>query len=431
MRAEFPDKLQFLFEPHRYKVAYGGRGGAKSWGFARALLIQAAERRLRVVCARETQQSIQQSVHALLKDQIAALGLGGHYTVLESRIIGRAGSEFMFAGLRHNVDAIKSLEGADIVWVEEAQVVSKASWDILIPTVRKDDSEIWISFNPVLATDATYKRFVLSPPSSAVVAFMSWRDNPWFTEVLRAEMEDERERDRENYEHIWEGKVRSSVAGAIYGAELAKARAEGRVCSVPYDRTKPVDCYWDLGFGDTNAIWFAQAYGGWYNFIDYLEGRGQTIADYCVQMQERKYVYGTMYLPHDGVDAIIHANLTGDRSRSPDMLLRGAGHRVRIVPKLHITSGLNAARTVFPQCRFDAERCADGLQGLAHYQWGEPAKNGREARVPLHNFASHPADAFRTAAVALKTPQVEREKESLPAAPPKPPRVPGAYVPFG
>ena len=390
-RAEFPEKLGFLFHPHRYKVAYGGRGGTKSWGFARALLILGAARCLRIVCARETQQSIQQSVYQLLVDQIQRLGLQAEYEIQAARIMGRNGSEFIFVGLRHNVNAIKSLEGADIVWVEEAQVVTKGSWDILVPTVRKDGSEIWVSFNPELETDETYKRFVLTPPPGAMVVKIGWRDNPWFPEVLRVELEHERAKDQASYEYIWEGNCRSSITGAIYGAELKRATEDGRICSVPYDRTKPVDTFWDLGFGDTNTIWMAQHYGGWFNFIDYLEGRGQTIADYCVQLQARGYVYGTDWLPHDGVDAMLHGRLTGDRSRSPEQLMRAAGRRVRVAPKLQITSGINAARTILPQCRFDAERCADGLQALRHYQWGELAKTGREARQPLHNWACfHP-----------------------------------------
>src|SRR5262245_60232648 len=131
--AQFPDKLACLFEPKRYKILYGGRGGAKSWGVARALLILGASRSLRILCAREFQNSIADSVHKLLSDQIAALGLAGHYDVLQTAIRGRNGTEFRFEGLRHNVTKIKSYEGVDICWVEEAQSVSKESWDTLIP----------------------------------------------------------------------------------------------------------------------------------------------------------------------------------------------------------------------------------------------------------------------------------------------------------
>ena len=152
-KAQFPQKLEFLSKPYRYKVAYGGRGSGKSWGFARELLIQGATKKLRVLCAREIQRSIKQSVHQLLSDQIQQLNLGSFYQVLESEIRGINGTQFNFTGLANNtVESIKSFEGVDIVWVEEAQTVSKRSWDILIPTIRKPKSEIWVSFNPDLGS---------------------------------------------------------------------------------------------------------------------------------------------------------------------------------------------------------------------------------------------------------------------------------------
>ena len=186
--ADFPKKLQFLFEPYRYKVAYGGRGSGKSWSMARALLLQASNKPLRILCAREVQRSIKQSVHTLLNDQIQALGLGPLYEVLETEIRSRSGSSFSFTGLATNtVESIKSFEGCDVVWIEEAQTVSKKSWDILIPTIRKPDSEIWVSFNPNIDTDDTYQRFVVEPPDNAKVVKVNYTDNPWFPEVLETE----------------------------------------------------------------------------------------------------------------------------------------------------------------------------------------------------------------------------------------------------
>ena len=127
MQAEFPEKLGFLFEPYRYKIAYGGRGGAKSWAFARALLLLGIQKPLRILCARETQRSITDSVHKLLSDQVAALGIESHYTIQNAAILGRNGTEIIFAGIRQNVHNIKSYESVDICWVEEAQTVSKHS----------------------------------------------------------------------------------------------------------------------------------------------------------------------------------------------------------------------------------------------------------------------------------------------------------------
>lgn len=427
--ARFPQTLDFLFAPHRYKVAYGGRGGAKSWGFARALLILGAQKPLHILCARETQKSIDASVHRLLRDQIKALGLEAYYEVQRNAILGSNGTDFIFAGLKHNITSIKSVEACDIVWVEEGQSVSDESWSVLIPTIRKEGSEIWVSFNPKFETDAAYERFIVTPPRSAKVIEINWRDNPWFPETLQVEREDLLATDPDECEHVYEGKCITVVKGAIFGAEMKKVQEEGRICSVPYDRTKPVDTFWDLGYGDDTAIWFAQAYGGCYNLIDYHEDSGQTIEEYLIRLQRRGYVYGTDYLPWDAVDAIVHKKLAGDRSRSIEMLLRASGRKVRVVPKLPVIDGINAARTILPLCRFDAKKCADGLRSLRLYQWGPATALGVHRRTPLHDGASHAADAFRALALTLKQPEKEPDERPTPS----PRRVwgPGDYAPFG
>jgi len=196
-KAEFPVKLACLFEPKRYKVLYGGRGGAKSWGVARALLIKGAKDPLRILCAREFQVSIKDSVHKLLADQIEQLGLAEFYEITNTAIRGRNGTEFSFVGLKNNIMSIKSFEGVDICWCEEAQTISKTSWNVLIPTIRKDNSEIWVTFNPELETDDTYQRFVISPPDNAFVQKITWRDNPWFPQTLREEKENLEVRDHD------------------------------------------------------------------------------------------------------------------------------------------------------------------------------------------------------------------------------------------
>ena len=233
--AQFPSKLDFLFEPHRYKVAYGGRGSGKSWGFARALLLQAANKPLRVLCAREVQRSIKNSVHQLLSDQIQALGLGQFYEVLESEIRGLNGSLFVFTGLATNTaESIKSYEGIDRVWCEESQTISKKSWDILIPTIRKPESEIWVSFNPGLDTDDTYMRYCVNPPENAKVVKLNYMDNPWFSEVLEIERQHS-EKTNPDYANIWLGDCKAAVDGAIYANEIREAQEGNRITPVPYD----------------------------------------------------------------------------------------------------------------------------------------------------------------------------------------------------
>lgn len=202
---EFPEKLGDIFLPNRYKVAWGGRGGAKSWAFARAALLLGRSKPLKILAAREYMNSLSESVYALLLEQIYMLGLDDFYTATKSEIVGKNGTRFFFAGLKTNPRSIKSVEGIDIAWVEEAENVSKESWDLLIPTVRKDGSEIWVVFNPNSKGDDTYQRFVVTPPEGAWVVNMNWRDNPWLPRALRQEMEECKRRSMADYLHIWEG----------------------------------------------------------------------------------------------------------------------------------------------------------------------------------------------------------------------------------
>ena len=205
-RIEIGERARFLYEEQaRYKVLYGGRGSLKSWSAARTLLLMGGQQRLRILCAREFQNSIADSVHRVLADQIGLMGLGDFYQVQNTAIVGANGTEFIFVGLRYNIESIKSLEGIDICWVEEAERVSERSWEILVPTVRKAGSEIWVTFNPAQESDPTYQRFVVNPPPGAIVRRVSWKDNPWLPDVLRQEAEYLRRTDPDAYCHVWEG----------------------------------------------------------------------------------------------------------------------------------------------------------------------------------------------------------------------------------
>ena len=210
LNLETPLAFGYLFDPPlgetRYRVAYGGRGSAKSWQFARALLVHGLSHKLRILCAREYQASIKDSVHRVLADQITRLGLEGSYTVQEASIIGKNGTEFLFKGLKRDISQIKSTEGIDICWIEEAEAVSDHSWKILTPTIRKDGSEIWVTFNPALESDPTYQLFVAKPTDRAIVRYVTYDDNPWFPDVLRAEADEMFLTDPEAHAHVWRGK---------------------------------------------------------------------------------------------------------------------------------------------------------------------------------------------------------------------------------
>jgi len=407
-RAEFPVKLEGLFKKSRYKVLYGGRGGAKSWGIARALLIKGAKDPIRILCAREFQTSIKDSVHKLLCDQIESLGLLSFYEITQTSIRGRNGTEFSFVGLKNNVSNIKSYEGVDICWVEEAQTTSRLSWNILIPTIRKQGSEIWISFNPELETDETYQRFVAVPPADCITMKVNWSDNPWFPDTLKLEKDSLKLRDEEAYNQVWEGLCRQTVDGAIFAKEMQQAEKDGRICRVPYDATKPVHAVFDLGWSDSTAIWFLQFVGMETRLIRYIEDSQKTISYYLATMQTYGYVYDTIWLPHDAENKTLAA-----AGRSIDDIVRAAGYKTQIMPRVPILDSINAARTIFPNCYFDREHTADGLACLRHYRYEVDPETGQFSRNPLHDHYSHGADAFRYIALMIKEPPKRKKSAQI------------------
>jgi phage terminase large subunit len=406
--ADFPEKLSCLFEPDysRYRVLYGGRGGAKSWGIARALLIKAARQPLRILCAREFQTSIKDSVHKLLSDQIFAMGMQGLFEITQNTIRGRNGSEFNFVGLKNNIANVKSYEGVDIAWVEEANTTSKLSWSTLIPTIRKEGSEIWVSFNPELETDETYQRFVANPPENAIVQKINWSDNPWFPETLRLEKDNLFARDREAYNTVWEGMCRQTVDGAIFAKEIQQAEFEGRITRVPYDPVKPVLAIFDIGWADATAVWFVQFIGMETRLIRYYETTQTTISQILAKMQTFGYVYDTLYLPHDAQNKTLAAN-----GRSIEEIVRNAGYNVRIIDRTPIADSINAARTIFSKCYFDRENCYEGLQCLRHYRYDVNPETGNFSQKPLHDNYSHGADAFRYIGLMINEPKQVKKRQ--------------------
>ncbi len=392
---EIPEEFGFLLqEKARYKVVWGGRGKGASWSFARALLARGLMSPTRILCAREIQQTIEDSVHQLLADQIAALNLGARYQVLGSEIRGPAGTSFGYAGLRHNAGELKSWEGADICWVSEATNVSKASWNILTPTIRKDGSEIWVDFNPELESDETYQRLVKHPPTGSIVKKLTWRDNPFFNEVLRAEKDDLERRDPEEALTVWDGHLRQSLKDAIYSDEMIAATRDGRIRSVPWDGVSPVDTFWDLGHRHLTSIWFVVKMGFEWHVIDYLQNSLKKIGWYMEELQNRKYLYGMHYLPHDAENEMLGAESI---DRQVQKIYPG---RTIVVPRVtEKVQTHNAVKTVFPHCWFDAEKCADGLQGLRHYRFKRD-RDGRVLRDPMDDWAMDVADSFGTFALS-------------------------------
>ena len=406
-KAEFPHKLSVLFEKSRYKVLYGGRGGAKSWGIARALLILGAKSELRILCAREFQTSIRDSVHKLLCDQIENLGLLGFYEITQTSIRGKNGTEFSFVGLKNNVGNVKSYEGVDIAWVEEAQTTSRLSWNVLIPTIRKEGSEIWISFNPELETDETYQRFVVNAPEDAKIVKINWSDNPWFPETLRMEKDALRIRDNNAYLNVWEGLCRRTVDGAVFAKEIEMADLEERITRVPYDPIKPVHAVFDLGWSDNTAIWFVQFIGMEIRVIRFMESNQKTMAWYLAEMQKFGYVYDTMWLPHDAKHKLIAAN-----GRTMESIVRSAGYKVQVLERIPVVDSIDAARSIFSKCYFDRINCDQGLQCLRHYRYDVDPETKQFSKNPIHDIYSHGADAFRYLALMVGEPRKSVPKKT-------------------
>jgi phage terminase large subunit len=394
IEAKFPPKLKFLFDPYRYKVARGGRGSGKSWAFARALLIQAAEKPLRILCTREVQDSIKDSVHTLLRDQIQILGLGAFYDVLSATIKGRNGSEFIFSGLsQHTVESIKSFEGIDRVWVEEGQAVKKRSWEVLIPTIRKPGSEIWVSFNPELDTDDTWTRFVVNTPPNSAVVEVNYSDNPWFPDELEIERVHCKAVNPDDYDNIWEGKPRVAVAGAIYAREIVKAAAEGKFQNLPYDPKLKVHQVWDLGFNDQTSIILVQRNVSELRVIDYLEDSHRTLDNYSAELKDKRLNWGQVYLPHDAKHKTLAAN-----GKSVESIMRGFGWDVRIVPEVGLEQGIKIARMALGRTYFDNGKTSRLVECLKRYRRAIPTTTG-EPGNPVHDEYSHGADAYRYLAI--------------------------------
>lgn len=397
MRLAIPKAYKPLFTPARYKVFYGGRGSAKSESYARTLLIQGMQERHLVLCTREFQASIQDSVHRLLASTITNNGLSDEYEILQSTIRHRTnGTEFIFKGLRHNITEIKGLQGVTRVWCEEAENISDRSWEVLIPTIRATGSEIWVSFNPKNPNDPTYQRFVANPPDNAIVQKVSWRDNPFFPPILRQEMNALKAQDPEAAEHIWEGGFDTRRSGAVYAKQLQKARDESRITRVPYDPSTEVFTAWDLGFGDATAIWFLQFIGRELRWLDYYENSGEQLDHYTQIVKQKPYNYMRMghFLPHDGG----HGNIRGD-SVSKQLFDMGLQNTV-LTRETDINPGIELLRQTIAYSVFDADKCKEGIRCLENYayEWDDERKVFKSK--PSHNWTSHGADSARYAAIA-------------------------------
>lgn len=406
MRLKIPEAFEGLFQPKRYKIYYGGRGGAKSWACAEALLAIGLSRPIRVLCARELQKSIKDSVHKLLCDIIKAVPeFRDHYDPIAQSIRGRNGTEFNFCGLKHNATEIKSYEGVDYVWVEEAQAVSENSWEILVPTIRKDDSEIWVCFNPKNPTDPTWKRFVMRKRDNAIVRKVNWRDNPFFPKVLNDERLDDKKNNPDAYDHIWEGSFDTRYSGTVYAKSLQAAMDDGRFKADLWDEELPVHTAWDLGYDDSTAIVFWQLVGKETRIIDCYEASGEDTEHYCNvlkgqikdNMNEatkkkaarfKRYRYGKHWVPHDAAYKLMAAGGRSIVEQAYDLDVK-----MYVVPSTSQQNQIEATRKVLKTAWWDEDLATDCIQAMMAYHFAYDTDAKRFKSEPVHDWSSHFADA--------------------------------------
>ena len=422
LRVKVPAKLAPLLQPKRYKGAWGGRGGAKSHFFAEQIICQALTGK-RIVCLREVQNSIKESVKQLLTDKITSFGLDDQFTILEQEIRGPNNSQIIFKGLQSfNAANIKSLEGFDIAWVEEAQTLSQHSLNLLRPTIRKPGSELWFSWNPRYKTDAVDKFFRKGSRDDAICVMINWYDNPWFKDTpLYADMLKDFETDPDTAEHVWNGAYGSSQ-GAILAKWVGQAERDGRINDeVAYDPNGSkivVSC--DLGFRDTTSWWYWQAVPGGFNLVDYQQGNGMDADDWIPEVRDKLHDIGgakcldKIWMPHDA-----RAKTFQSKHTSMERFLAAFGmNSIAIVPQSRKKDQIEAARTVMKQCAFNRTKCEEGIDGLIAWEFDYNEESGLFSREPKHNWASHPADGFCYGAQVMQEnkPKPEEIKEIYPVS---------------
>lgn len=402
LEIDVPAPFIELFEPSkhwRHILYHGGRSSGKSTTVAIFLVTLASSKPIRVLCCREVQNSIAESVHKLLGDIISKYNLPG-WEVTRETIRNVNGSEFIFKGLRGNAQSIKSLEGIDICWVEEAQTVSMESIDILVPTIRKDGSYFIWTFNRLTENDPVWERIASQPDERTYVRQVNSNEvEKLLSKEIIAEREKMRKDNPELFEHVWLGRPMTVGTGSIYGKQLAQAREDGRIGKVPYDGSAPVYAALDLGVGDSTAICFFQTVGQEIHFIDYYESSGEDLAHYIGVLSNKPWEYRQIFLPHDARARELQTGKTREE------FFRDHGYNnVTILRPSRMILGQDdinmTARPKFSRCWFDEVKCARLLECLRAYHYEYDDKNKLLKDKPHHDWSSHAADAFMYSLIA-------------------------------
>lgn len=408
-RIELPPKLIPVFAGEaRYRGAYGGRGSAKTRSFAKMAAVKGYQLSQEgktgvIVCGREFMNSLDESSLAEVKDAILSEPwLAAYYDIGEKYVRTRDGRiSFVFIGLRHNLDSIKSKAKIHLLWVDEAEPVSETAWIKTVPTVREHDSEIWVTWNPERKDSATHKRFRVNPPAGSKIIEINYTDNPWFPAVLEKERLEDAEKRPEQYAHIWDGDFVTVVEGAYYAKSLIDARKEKRIGNVSADPLMQLRAFWDIGVRDATAIWVAQFVGREIRALNYYEAVGQPLASHLGWLRSEGYEKALCVLPHDGAQ---QDQVTATRFEDH---IRSAGFTVKTIPnqgKGAAMKRVEAGRRLFPSIWFNQATTQAGLDALGWYH--EKRDDQRNIGLgPEHDWASHGADAFGLMCVAYEEPK--------------------------
>ena len=408
---DFPTAEVFvplLERGQRYLAAHGGRGSGKSHFFADLLV----ERHLSTpglcsVCIREVQKTLEHSAKKLIETKIKEKGLEGNgpgqFIIQKDRILAPGKGLIIFQGMQdHTAESIKSLEGFDIAWWEEAQTASQRSLDLLIPTIRRPGSEIWFSWNPRFKHDPVDMMFRGDRmPSKTILVEANWSDNPWFPDVLEQERQDCLEINPDKYEHIWGGGYVQITEGAYYARQLQIAKRQNRVGVVAQDELLSFHAFVDIGGtgarSDAFTIWVCQFVGMQVRALKYYEAVGQEAKFHLAWLRENDFreKQTTIWLPHEGEqkDRVVDA--------SYESFFTTAGYDVEVVPnqgKGAAMARIEAGRRVFPNVWFDESGCEGGLSALGWYH--EKIDPIRKIGLgPEHDWASHGSDSFGLMAI--------------------------------
>ncbi len=411
---ELPDKLIPIFDGVAdVRGAYGGRGSGKTRSFAKMSAVRAYKwskegREGVILCGREFMNSLDDSSMAEIKYAITSEPwLAEHFDIGEKFIRTKDGRvRYLFSGLDRHVESVKSKARILLCWVDEAEPVTEAAWQVLIPTLREEDSELWVTWNPKNKSSATHKRFRETTDPRTKIAELNWRDNPKFPEILnRIRLKDQKERP-DSYDHIWEGGFATIITGAYYARRILEAKSDGRIGRVRADPLMTIRLFADIGGtgakADAFTIWAAQFIGKEIRVLKYYEAVGQPIEAHLAWMRDNDYTKdrAQIWLPHDGG--------TQDRvyDVSYESALKSAGYTVTVIPnqgKGAAAARIEAGRRLFPSMWFDELYTQAGLDALGWYH--EKKDEVRNIGLgPDHDWSSHGADSFGLMCVAYEPP---------------------------